>query len=238
MSTFNKAAFLAGTWLKGLPEEVVCETAEVADILHLKDGSHLFHRGDKPLAFYGLVAGAIRFTRVNDAGKEMILDVAVPGSFFGEISILGDKGRGYDAQCSADTTLLAIPADDFRLLFETFYDFRWHAIRKVCSRVNHYYDSVEDALLLKLPARIAKRVVTLALAQGTQHNGDWILDAGLSQENLASMLGITRQSLSKQLLEWKEQAWIDIQYGRIVIQNIEALKMIGEGTYDRQKGLA
>jgi CRP/FNR family transcriptional regulator, cyclic AMP receptor protein len=232
MPSVNKEEFLTQTWLRDMNADIVHAVAEVTEILHLADGHCLFNRGDKPLAFYGVVTGAVRFTRVNHAGKEMILDVAVPGAFFGEISILGDKRRGYDAQCSGDTQLLALRTDDFRMLFETYHDFRWLAVRKLCARINVYYDSFEDVFLLKLPARIAKRIVALARAQDAQHKGDLILDAGLSQENLASMLGITRQSLSKQLTEWRNMEWIDIQYGRIVIRNIEALQAISEERSD------
>jgi len=231
MPSFNKFDFLASTWLKGLPDDIIRAAADAADTVQMQDDYRLFRRGDKPLAFYGVVAGAVRFVRVNDAGKEMILDVAGPGSFFGEISILGDKTRGYDALCSDGTRLLVLSADAFRTLFENHAEFRWHAVRKLCSRINIYYDSLEDAFLLKLPARIAKRIVALARAQQVrQPGGELVLDAGLSQENLASMLGISRQSLSKQLLEWKEQQWIDIRYGHIVIFNLEALREVSEGT--------
>ena len=231
MPMFNRYDFLADTWLKGLPGEIIQAAADAADAVQLPDGHCLFRRGDSPVAFYGVVTGAVRFIRVNDAGREMILDVAAPGSFFGEISILGDKTRGYDAICSGGTRLIVLSAEAFRTLFDTHAEFRWHAVKKLCSRINFYYDSFEDALLLKLPARIAKRIVSLARAQqGRQGAGELVLDAGLSQENLASMLGISRQSLSKQLAEWKEHQWIDIRYGRIVIFNLEALQAISEGT--------
>lgn len=234
MPIFDKFDFLARTWLKGLPDPIVQSAADAAEVLQSQDGHCLFNRGDKPVSFYGVITGAVRFIRVNDAGREMILDVAAPGSFFGEISILGDKTRGYDALCLGGTRLIAIPAEAFRSLFDTYPEFRWHAVRKLCSRINLYYDSFEDAFLLKLPARIAKRIVSLALAQQGQDqrkapDNGLVLDAGLSQENLASMLGISRQSLSKQLMEWKEHQWIDIRYGRIVIFHIEALQAISEG---------
>lgn len=229
MSVINKEEFLQRTWLQGLSPEIVRAVAAVANFLPLADGHRLFNRGDKPLAYYGVVSGAVRFTRANHAGKEMILEVASFGTFFGEISILGVKSRGYDAQCLGDTLLLVIDAVDFRTLFDTDEGFRWHAVKKVCARIDAYYDSFEDALLLKLPARIAKRILALARAQHSQHDGNLTLDTGLSQENLASMLGITRQSLSKQLLEWKEKAWVDIQYGRIGIRNIKALQAVSEG---------
>ena len=234
MPLFDKFDFLASSWLKGLPDEVVRAAADAADTVQLADAHCLFRRGDKPLAFYGVVAGAVRFIRVNDAGKAMILDVAAPGSFFGEISILGDKTRGYDALCTGGTRLIVLPADAFLALFEAHPAFRRHAVRKLCARINTYYDSFEDALLLKLPARIAKRIVTLARAQqGQQPGSELALDAGLSQESLASMLGISRQSLSKQLMEWKEHQWIDIRYGRIVIFNLDALQAISEGSQGR-----
>lgn len=230
MPSFDKEMFLERTWLKGLSDESIRAAAAVAGMVHLKDGHCLYRRGDKPLAFYVMVTGAMRFTRVNDAGKEMILDVAAPGTAFGEISIMGSRVRAYTAEGIGDTALLAIAAEDFRALFEKYQDVRWRIVEKLCARINKYYESFDDFLLLKLPARIAKRIVGLAQAQDVHNADDLILDAGLSQERLASMLGISRQSLSKQLLEWRNAGWIDIQYGRIVIRNLDALKSVSEGS--------
>ena len=78
------------TWLKGQPDDIVEAAAKVAESVQLQDGYRLLHHGDKSLAFNGVVAGAERFIRVNDVEKEMISDVAAPGSFLGEISLLDD----------------------------------------------------------------------------------------------------------------------------------------------------
>jgi CRP-like cAMP-binding protein len=223
----NKEKFIEKTWLKGLSRETIKVVADAAAVLQFDDGHCLFHRGDKPLAFYMVVEGAVRFTRVNDAGKEMILDIAAAGMTFGEISIMGNKRRGYTAQCTGETVLLAIASKDLRRLFRTREDLNWRIVEKLCDRINYYYDSFEDFLLRKTPARIAKRV--LGLARRNHADDELIVDAGLSQENLASMLGISRQSLSKQLLEWRDAGWIDIQYGRIIIRNDDALLGVIEG---------
>lgn len=224
----NKEKFIEKTWLKGLSKETIKAAADVAAVLNFEDGHCLFHRGDKPLAFYIVVEGAVRFTRVNDLGKEMILDIAAAGMTFGEISIMGNKRRAYTAECTGETVLLAIASKDFRVLFQTRQDLNLRLVEKLCDRINYYYDSLEDFLLRKTPARIAKRI--LALARRQDADNKVILDAGLSQENLASMLGISRQSLSKQLLEWRDAGWIDIQYGRIIILNNDALLGVIEGS--------
>jgi CRP-like cAMP-binding protein len=228
MAVHHKEKFLQRTWLKGLPPATVDAVAKLAYFQPWPDGHRLFSRGDKPLAYFGVTTGAVRFTRANHAGKEMILDVAAPGTFFGEISILGDKGRGYDAQCLGDTLLLTVNADDFHALFDRDQIFRRHVVKRMCARIDAYYDSFEDVLLLKLSARIAKRLLGLARAQQSLHGGSLVLDAGLSQENLASMFGISRQSLNKYLVEWKERDWIEVQYGRIAIRDMHALQAVSE----------
>jgi len=230
MPSFDKEKFIERTWLKGLSGESVRAAASVASLLHFGDGHRLFRRGDKPIAFYIVATGALRFTRENDSGKEMILNVAAAGAAFGEISIMGSKRRAYTAQCIGDTALLAIGCDEFRALFEAHQDLRWRVVENLSSRINQYYEFIDDFLLLKLPARIAKRIVALATARNVHNQTDMVLDAGLSQENLASMLGISRQSLSKQLLEWRDDGWIDVQYGRIIIRNFEMLKSISDGS--------
>lgn len=213
---------LRQTWLGGLSEETLGEVARAARTQRWPAHHCLFMRGDAPLAFYILVQGVVRFSRVATSGREMILDIAVPPATFGEISILGKKTRGYTALCTQDTVLLALPGEDVWRLFDDCPDFRHKVAVKLCDRINHYYDSLEDHLLRTLPGRIAKRL--LALARGKNDAGARALDAGLSQENLASMFGISRQSLSRQLQEWRDAGWIDIEYGRILIRDEQALR--------------
>lgn len=230
MPSFDKEKFIERTWLKEMSGEIIQATAKVAHLLHFEDGHCLYRRGDKPHAFYMVVTGAVRFTRVSDSGKEMILNVAAPGAVFGEISIMGNRERAYTAQCVGDTALMTIGADDFRSLFEVHQGLRRRVVEKLCARVNQYYETIDDFLLLKMPARIAKRIVALAEAREVNGHSDLVLNAGLSQENLASMLGISRQSLSKQLREWQASRWIDVQYGRIIIRNFDALKSASGGS--------
>lgn len=225
----DKEKFIGGTWLKSLSPETLQAVAKASAGQRYADGHCLFRRGDNPLAFYMVVEGAVRFTRVGSNGKEMILDIAVAGAAFGEISIFGNKPRGYTANCTGETTLLAIAAGDLRELFEQYHDFRWKMMERLCHRINHFYDSFEDYMLRKLRDRIAKRIVALARAQRMRNGGMLVLDAGLSQENLASMFGISRQSLSKQLQEWRDAGWIDIEYGRIIILDIDALNAVAQG---------
>src|SRR5690606_14513954 len=87
----------------------------------------------------------------------------------------------------------------------------------LCERVRWTSGLLEDASLLDLPARLAKRLLNLADGIGEKQGDGIRIGVKLSQTDLGNMLGVTREAVNKQLREWKKDGLIDMQDGQMLL---------------------
>lgn len=186
----------------------------------LAPGEMLFRQGDAvPAAggcFYGLAQGHIKVSSLRPDGREAILAVLEAGNWFGEISLIDRQPRTHDATAVGPAEVLALPRAAFDALMKRS-GFALGICRLLAARTRALYGMVEDATLRSTRARVARRLLLLA-------HGDASLQAAtratvpVSQEALAMMLGITRQTLSKELKGLVAAGAISLGYGRIEIE--------------------
>jgi len=103
-----------------------------------------------------------------------------------------------------------------------------HLIELLCKRVRWTSEQVEDTSFLAAPARIAKRLVSLAQSHGRPAPTG--IQLKLSQEELAQFLGLSRQVVNKHLQVWKRKHWISLGRGSILVTNQEALRKFTQAT--------
>jgi CRP-like cAMP-binding protein len=97
-----------------------------------------------------------------------------------------------------------------------------HLIELLCRRVRWTAEQMEDSTLLGAPARIAKRLLSLASVHGRQAGAG--IKLTLSQENLAQFLGLSRQIVNKHLQTWKRKNWVSLGRGSVTVMNERALR--------------
>src|SRR4051812_48640984 len=189
----------------------------------------LFRQGDVVPAgqgaFYGVVSGGIKASSLREDGKEAILAVLEVGNWFGEISLIDGKPRTHDATSVGDTEMLALPRQAFdRMMLRPA--FALAVCRLLAGRVRSLYGMVEDATLRSTRARVARRLLLLARGDATQAR-DARPVVPVSQEALAMMLGISRQTLSVELKAMVAQGAIALRYRRIEIVSAQRLEALG-----------
>lgn len=219
-------ALSANPWFGGLPLAERRAVLAASERIKLRPGEMLFRQGDAVPpgtgAFYGLVSGSIKASSLREDGKEAILVVLEAGNWFGEISLIDQQPRTHDATALDDVEVLALPRAAFDALMKrpAFS----HAIcRMLAARVRSLYGMVEDATLRSTRARVARRLLLLARGDATQA-ADARAEVPVSQEQLAMMLGITRQTLSKELKALVDAKAIRLGYGRIEIGSVRKLE--------------
>ena len=202
-------------WFGALPAEVRRRMIERAEPVRLRPGEMLFRQGDAPSGFYGLVSGTLKMSSLREDGREAILAVLEQGIWFGEISLIDDLPRTHDATAIGPVEVLVLPRAAFDHLMEQAVFARAVALL-MAGRIRLLYGIVEDATLRSTRARIARRLLLLA-------RGDVTLSplkrprVPVSQEGLAMMLGISRQTLSKELRLLADQGAIVLGYGYIEV---------------------
>jgi CRP/FNR family transcriptional regulator, cyclic AMP receptor protein len=202
-------------WFCSLPAAEQEMLVKRSDLMPLQPGEYLFRRGDTPTGFYGLKNGRLKAFTVREDGKEGILAVIEAGNWFGQTSMTDRQPRARDVVAIERATVFVVRTSAFDELMQSRAFLR--AIAELQSmHINWLYRMVEDATLHSTRARVARRLLQLAsgdvttLPQSRQ-------DVTVSQDTLAMMLGISRQTLSLELKALAEKGAIALRYGRIEI---------------------
>lgn len=215
-------------WFGSLPLRERRALLAAAEPVRLNAGEMLFRQGDKLArsgAFYALVQGRLRISTLREDGKEAILLMLEPGNWFGEISLIDGQARTHDATALGAAEVLAVPREAFDELIQRAA-FAQGVCRLMAARLRSLYGVVEDATLRSTRARVARRLLLLSRGDATQAS-DARRTVPISQEALAMMLGITRQTLSKELKALVQVGAVALGYGRIEIASAAQLELLG-----------
>ena len=216
---------IANEWFRELPDGVVEQLAERATRQKLVDGELLYARGDPPMGFYGVNLGRIRLSTVAPDGRELLVVIHEPGNWFGEVTLFDGLDRLQDAHAHGDTELLFITRTAFHQWLAQYPELYPHFTKMLCRKLRMALSFAEDMVFLPLPARLAKRLIALADAYGRESGSGQEINLHLPQDDLARMLGATRQTVSRALKAWEASGIIRVAYGRITVCNAEMLRL-------------
>ncbi|WP_422096406.1 Crp/Fnr family transcriptional regulator [Variovorax sp.] len=175
----------------------------------LARGESLFHKGSSPDALFGVVAGSLRVSVVAPGGREAVIAMLEPGHWFGEVSLLVGRERVYDTCAVEPTEMAVVAAADFHRLVAAQPDVHMAFTRLVCLRLRQALAWIDDVILMPLPVRLAHRLLALDTREGA---GEGPVLLGVSQEDLSFMLGVSRQSVNRQLKLWEEDGTLRVRY--------------------------
>lgn len=212
-------------WFGGLPLGERKAMLAAADVVQFRAGEMLYRKGDVAGGFFCVVQGAFKVSTLGEDGREGILSVVEAGNWFGEAALIDGLPRPHDATAVQASVVLVIQPQGFKRLMQRSAFARAIAVL-LCGRVRVLYGMVEDAMLRSTPTRIARRLLSLARGDATQAS-DARTSVTVSQEALAMMLGITRQTLSKELKVLVRDGVLSLGYGRIEIVSMAELEVRG-----------
>ncbi|MBC7395138.1 MAG: Crp/Fnr family transcriptional regulator, partial [Variovorax sp.] len=226
LSAPHRAAMESNPWFAGIPRAQRDALLAAAEVVHVPKGTMVFRQGDALPStgggFHGLAAGRIKISTLRQDGREAILAVLEPGNWFGEITLIDGSPRTHDATALTALDLLVVPPETFAQQMRDVA-FANAIAALLAARVRGLYAMMEDATLRGLRARVARRLLTLARGDATQA-AEPRRSVSLPQEALAMMLGVTRQTLSKELNALAKDRVIGLGYGRIELRSLEALQ--------------
>lgn len=207
---------------RGLPAAVLDRMAGLAVQRSFRSGEIVFSQGDPGDALYAVVTGKIRISAGAADGREIFLNIMEPGDTFGEIALLDGGTRTASATAAVASELVSIRREHFVALLEREPPVALELLRLCGERLRWTSGLAEDAALLDVPARLAKRLLSLGQLHGeTSADG---MALRISQENLASFLGVSRQVVNQHLQDWKGRGWVALGRGVIRVRNEAALR--------------
>jgi CRP-like cAMP-binding protein len=187
-------------------------------------GDFLFHKGDEGTALYIIFKGLIKIAVSTNRGDEVTLAMLTDGDFFGEMALLDDLPRSADATALEDTQLYVLNRADF-LSFLIHSEHAVRAIIQVLSlRLRRTDDMVAEVCFLNVAARLAKRLVALVESRHQAEKGDEKYNLHLTQRQLASLIGVSRETINKELKILREKGIVSTARSYITILDLERLK--------------
>lgn len=214
-------------WLAALPEPVREAVAECSGQVRVASGESIYRQGDKATALYQILEGRVQMRAFSREGRELLYQHMEPGDCFGELGLIDGKPYHHDAHASTASTLLKLDRANFLDLRRAYPEINEQLLQLLAQRTRVIYQTFEGALLLDVPRRLAGRLLELGSPDSGTCTAD--LEITCSHEDLAKMIGSSRQSVSTILKDWERQAWLQQAYGRIrVLKPQELAQLVQE----------
>jgi CRP/FNR family cyclic AMP-dependent transcriptional regulator len=213
----------AGSWFSKLSPSLRHAILSRAVVRHLADGAVLTARGARADEWCGVASGAVRVSSVSLSGKQVTLTYVEPGTWFGDISLFDGLPRTHDANAHGETTLLVIRKADFKDLLAQHVELYEALLRLNCRRLRLMFDAVEDLNTRPLAARLARQILLLARSYGIAQGEEIRIGLQLAQEDLAQLLGASRQRVNQELKALERDGALRIEPTRLVVLAREKL---------------
>ena len=215
---------LRGQWFSHLPASLQDSLLDAARVRRLSAGQRLFQRGDPPCGLYAVLEGAVRIGAVNEQGKEALLSLVEAPHWFGEICLFDGQARTHDAFGLGPCTLLHIPQIALLALLDE-QPVHWRQLALLMSqKLRLTFINLEQLSLMPAPVRLAHRLLMIAEGYGEIDEPRRVLQ--LPQEQLASMLSLSRQTTNQILKDLQGQGILNLGYGEIEILNVQRLRAL------------
>jgi CRP-like cAMP-binding protein len=222
-------AMQSGRWFSELPENLRQAIIGRARVHRVVAGARITQRGDAAGNWVGVARGAVRLgTALND-GRVFTLDFMSPGQWFGDIALVDNRPEDLDMVAHVPSTLLIVAKADVHELMELSGDFRDALLQLNCQRLRRIYKRCEERHALSLPQRLARQVVRLARHFGRSTANGVRIDLAISQGDLASMVGGSRQRVNRALRQMQQLGILQLGPQRLLVLDVDGLSDVANG---------
>ena len=195
----NPAFFQHSPLFAQLSEGQLARLAALAIPRRYRKDQVIFHEGDPGTALYVIVKGRVRIARSSPDGKERTIILLGPGDFFGELALLDGGARSADAVVHEAAELLLVPREEFLAFLLEQPLAAMSLLVALSRRLRRTSQLVHDAAFFDVRGRLARILLELAQAESQTEGRDGLVCPVLTQGELATMVGVTRESINKWL---------------------------------------
>jgi len=229
MTHDERAAINAGRWFSTLSPSLRHDILRSIYVKHFRDGDLIAARGEPPTEWIACAKGAARVSSASLSGKQIIFAYLEPGIWFGDVSMFDGDKRTHDVFAHGETTMVCVSRADFQKILSQHVELYEALMRLQARRIRQLFGLIEDLNTLPLRARLAKQLLHLKRSYGVaclNHPGEFRIGLHLAQEELAQLLGASRQRVNQELKSMEREEAIRIESSGIVIRNRELLLKI------------
>lgn len=217
--TAEQLDLLAQSFLfSGVPKKRLLAALKNCRCLRLPAKKVVFRRGETGKEMYIILSGGVKVSALSAGGKEIIFDLLSEGDFFGELSLLDGGGRAATVATLVPSTLVALERDFLMAFLENNPGVSIRLLHLLAYRFRVMDTFLEEVLFFDSETRLAKRVMALKDIYGKAVGGAIQIELKVSQQDIANLVGITRERVNQHLKKWERAKIIDLQQGRLTIQ--------------------
>ena len=211
-------------WLGALPSDTRAALLEAARIRAVGNGAAVYRAGDPGDGLHAVLEGEIRLIGHSEAGRRLVYLILRPGDWFGEMSVLDGKPRLHDAIAFGPSVVLHVDSTRVDAIASRHSGFDRAIGALTCQHQRAALAFVEHTLTASTEARLAFILTEMASRHGRPVGSGVEIDLRISQEDLAALVGVSRQSLAALLGRLRREQVIETRYARLVILDLETLQ--------------
>jgi CRP/FNR family cyclic AMP-dependent transcriptional regulator len=191
---------------------------------HFSPGDMIFLQDDPGQALYLIEAGRVRIYVQDEHGQETSMIFYGVGDLFGELSVIDGLPRSASARAVEDTVVLVLNREQLRSHLRASPQLAYNFMQALSVRVRYSTLQMGNLTLYAVPNRLARKLVELAQGYGRVEPGGVRIDMTLTQSDLASLIGATRESINKAIGHLRREGIIRLDQNQITILDPEALR--------------
>ena len=208
----------------GLDEQSADILEKSMTTLTLQRGDILFNEGDAGNQLYVVLDGKIKLGRSSADGRENLVAVLGPGQMFGELTFFDPGPRSATATAVTDSKLSALGHDVLGPLVEENTGVALAFLHQLAERLRRTNEVVGDLVFSDVPGRVSKALISLAERFGRQADDGIHVSHDLTQEELAQLVGASRETVNKALADFASRGWLRLEPRGVVIYELERLQ--------------
>ncbi|MGB7450302.1 MAG: Crp/Fnr family transcriptional regulator [Ornithinimicrobium sp.] len=187
-------------------------------------GQEIFHEGNPGDSLYVITRGKVKLGRRSQDGRESLLSVLGPGEMFGELSLFDPGPRLTSATTVNDTTLIALHNEDLRTFISRHPEVAMQMLAGLARRLRRTNEGLSDLVFTDVPGRVAKALLDLSARFGQPHHSGGVrVPHDLTQEELAQLVGASRETVNKALADFAARGWLVLGAKSVTLLDTERL---------------
>jgi CRP/FNR family cyclic AMP-dependent transcriptional regulator len=207
-----------------LDDEAATALSETMGTIKLAKGDVLFHEGDAEDRLYVVISGKIKLGRSGSAGRENLLAVLGPGQMFGELSLFDPGPRSSTATAVTACVIRTLEHDELMGWLKGRPEVSLGLLAQLAGRLRRANDVLADLVFSDVPGRVAKQLLELARRFGDTREDGVHVHHDLTQEELAQLVGASRETVNKALADFAARGWIRLEPRSVTILDVERVE--------------
>jgi CRP/FNR family transcriptional regulator, cyclic AMP receptor protein len=192
--------------------------------IKIRRGEVLFREGDSGDRLFVVSDGKIKLGRTSSDGRENLLAILGPGQMFGELSLFDPGPRSATVTAVTDVSMLVLSHDEMVRWLSGRPEVARGLLSQLAGRLRKANDVVADLVFSDVPGRVAKALLDLSARFGRTADDGVHVHHDLTQEELAQLVGASRETVNKALADFAQRGWLRLEPRSVVLLDVERLR--------------